>query len=106
MVSLALLFKPSTTPLDICPLALNQLRIKGRCERSMYAIFFIGLIRERNASVHQRSKNLPAHPAERYSQNCWKSSLSRYARTAVSYTHLDVYKRQALILWSSPPVSG
>ena len=60
MVSLALLFRPSTTPLEMAPLALNQFKISGLWRRHMRAIFFMGSMRERNAVVHQVSKNLPA----------------------------------------------
>jgi hypothetical protein len=37
--------------MDICPLALNRLRIRARCERNMYGIFFIGLIRVQQSNV-------------------------------------------------------
>jgi hypothetical protein len=40
MVSLALLLRPSTTPLDSCFLARKEFRISARCERSVLAIFF------------------------------------------------------------------
>ena len=64
-------------PLEIWPLALNQFRISGRWRRHIRAIFFMGSMRERNAVVHQASRNLPAQVGEAYSQNCWKSSFSR-----------------------------
>ena len=60
MVSLALVFRPSTTPLEMAPLALNQFRMRGRWRRHMRAIFFMGSMRERKAVVHQVSRNFPA----------------------------------------------
>jgi hypothetical protein len=44
----------------MAPLALNQFKISGLWRRHMRAIFFMGSMRERNAVVHQVSKNLPA----------------------------------------------
>lgn len=60
MVSLALLFMPSTTPFEIRPLALNQFKMSGRCRWHIRVIFFMGAMRERRAAVHQASRNLPA----------------------------------------------
>ena len=47
MVSFALVLKPSTMPLENCPLARNQFSKRGRCRLSIFATFFIGSIFER-----------------------------------------------------------
>ena len=48
MVSLALLFNPSTAPVDICPRAVHQFNNKARWVRSERATFFIGSMRDRS----------------------------------------------------------
>ena len=72
---------PSTLPAEIVPLASNQFSNNSSCDRSARATFFIGPIRDRITFLHQSPRNRPAQYGERYSQNCWNSSRSRYART-------------------------
>src|SRR3954453_9199358 len=81
VTSFTLLFSPSTAPDENSPLARNQFKIRGRCLRSVRAPFFIGSRRDRITRRVHSSRNFPAHAALRYSQNRWKSSRSRYART-------------------------
>ncbi len=65
MVSLALLFNPSTAPVEICPWAVHQFNNKARWVRSERATYFIGSMRDRITRVHHRSKNRPAQWADR-----------------------------------------
>ena len=60
VVSFALLLKPSTIPLENCPLARNQFNSNGRCFRNLRATFFMGSILERIVFVHHLSRNCPA----------------------------------------------
>ena len=64
MQSLALLFRPSTMPFEMRPLALNPFKMSGRWRRHMRAIFFMASIRERMAVAHQTSRNVPAQVAD------------------------------------------
>lgn len=77
IVTFILLFRPSTTPLDIVPLALNQLRINGLWHLIIFAIFFIGIIFESITLLVHRSINFPAQVGETYDHNPSKSSFSR-----------------------------
>ena len=77
MVSFTLLFKPSTTPDEIVPLARNQLRISASCDRSERATFFIGSIFDRIVRVVHCFRNRAGPVRAPYSQNRWKSSRSR-----------------------------
>src|SRR3954467_5867872 len=81
VTNFTLLFSPSTAPDDTSPLARNQFRISGRWLRIVRATFFIGSSRDRITRRVHSSRNLPAHDGRLYSQNRWKSSRSRYART-------------------------
>src|SRR5512147_1756364 len=81
VTSFTLVFRPSTAPDEIDPLARNQFRINGRCARMLRATFFIGSSRDRITRPAYSSRNLPAHTALLYSQSRWNSSRSRYART-------------------------
>ena len=44
---------------------------------AMEHLLTYGSMRERMACPHHSSRNLAAQVGELYSQNCWKSSLSR-----------------------------
>src|SRR5260370_3195061 len=81
MASLALVFRPSTTPSAISPLALNQFRRRGRCMRKVLAKRFIGGSRDRITRAHHLSRNQPAQGELEYVQKASKDSLSRKART-------------------------
>ena len=77
MVTFALLFNPSTTPLENSLRALKWFSSSARWVRSVRAIFFMGSMRLRMVWRHQKSRNMPDRVGELYFQNCWKSSLSR-----------------------------
>ena len=77
MVTFALLFKPSTIPLEKAFFALNQFRISSLCARIVLATFFMGSICERITRVHQRSRNFSAQAGETYSQKPLKSSFQQ-----------------------------
>ena len=63
VVSFNLLFRPSVTPAEIVPFALNQFRIRPSWLRSRRATFFIGSIFDRIVRVHHSCKNRFAQPA-------------------------------------------
>ena len=74
-VNFALVLKPSTVPLETCPLARNQFTIRGWWFLNIRATFFIGSSRERKTRVIQRFRNFSAQAGLTYSQKDWKSSL-------------------------------
>ena len=59
-VSFALVLKPSTTPLESCPLARNQFSNRVRWLRNIRATSFIGSIFDRIVFLHHLSRNRPS----------------------------------------------
>lgn len=74
-MSFALLFKPSTGPDDSSPLARNQFKIRGLCERNILATRFIGAKFDCIVRVAQSSKNLSAHALDLYDQKRLAASM-------------------------------
>ncbi len=77
VITLSLLFWPSTAPLEMAPRASNQFMMRAWWLRMVLANFCTGGILERSARVIQAVRNFVAEAAEVCSHRSWRSSSSR-----------------------------